>query len=737
MKIFGRRRDKGQSLTDDLVARRNRVGRWAALLVFGVLAIGLAASADRQSLMPGPLSAAHGSLSQCQDCHSGIGEGKFGWLHRVIAPSDPHGDSKSCMSCHKIARDALNPHGVNERRLSERRQTLAKLVKPGDTTLLANARHYLFTAQSATSEGVFCATCHTEHDGRRADMTKVADSRCQACHVIQFDDFEDGHLDYRNYPFRRRTRIQFDHDQHFKTNFPEAVSRKRNTGKVPERCVDCHEPSADRLHMAVKPFSQTCASCHLGQILGKERATGPKGVALLTLPGLDVETLRDKKYALGNWPRDSEAEVSPLMALLIGVDDRRRGLLRIVQGLDLLDLSKASENQLNAVTAFAWEVKKLIHDLITSETSMIKNRIRQATGTKISEERVGRLIAALPRDVLIGTQQEWLPDLSREIADYTKKGGDAAFKFKVPQEKPATKVADWASKTETKKVERAIAQQASSGQAVPGPDSWSISPFGELIKGEADRRRREAERREAEQAEKAAEREEAEQASAKEEAEEPPDKAGSSYATFSEKLDSEAWAALGGWYRRDFAILYRPARHKDQFLRTWLDITSRRSGRKASTQAMLDAAFAHLSNKDAQGQCTKCHSVDDVIRRGGRRPTRLINWAPATHALKAQRFTRFLHEPHFGVVGEKGCLTCHDMAKPAANKPAYKATYKSGDPLMFVSNFQSINKKTCDECHNEASSLQDCTLCHNYHVTKVQSPDMATSIPKAAAAPKK
>ena len=714
-----------------------------ALLVFGVLAVGLAASADRQSLMPGPLSAAHGSLSNCQDCHSGVGEGKFGWLHRVIAPSDPHADSKSCMSCHKITRDALNPHGVDDRTLKQRTETLAKLVKPDDTTLLANARHYLFTAESATSNGVFCATCHTEHDGRRADMTKVADSRCQACHVIQFDDFENGHLDYRNYPFRRRTRIQFDHDQHFKTNFPEAVSRKRNTGKVPGRCVDCHEPSADRLHMAVKPFSQTCGSCHLSQILGKERATGPKGVALLTLPGLDVETLQDKKYALGNWPRDSEAEVSPLMALLIGVDDRRRGLLRIVQGLDLLDLSKASENQLKAVTAFAWEIKKLIHDLITSDTSMIKNRIRKATGTKISEERVGRLIAALPRDVLIGSQQEWLPNLSEEVAEYDEKGGAAAFQFKVPQEKPATKVADWASKTETKKVEPIVEQPAAlartnaSGQAVPGPNSWSISPFGQLVKGEADRKRLEAERREAAEAEKAAEREDAGGASDKEEVEDPADKAQNNYATFSEKIDSEAWAALGGWYRRDFAILYRPARHKDAFLRTWLDISSRRNARNRSTQAMLDAAFSHLSGKDAQGQCTKCHSVDEVKRRDGRQPARVINWAPATYALKARRFTRFLHEPHFGVVGEKGCLTCHDMAKPAAGKAAYKTTYKGGDPFSFVSNFQSVNKKTCDECHNKSSSLQDCTLCHNYHVTKVESPDMATSIPKTASVPKK
>ena len=44
--------------------------------------------------------------------------------------------------------------------------------------------------------------------------------------------------------------------------------------------------------MAVAPFEQTCAGCHLDQILGKERVSGPKGIAFLSLPGLDLQTLK-------------------------------------------------------------------------------------------------------------------------------------------------------------------------------------------------------------------------------------------------------------------------------------------------------------------------------------------------------------------------------------------------------------------------------------------------------------
>jgi hypothetical protein len=64
--------------------------------------------------------------------------------------------------------------------------------------------------------------------------------------------------------------------------------------------------------MAVVPFAQTCATCHLDQIIGKERATGPKGIAFLSLPGMDLETLRSKNAPIGEWPELSEAEITPL-----------------------------------------------------------------------------------------------------------------------------------------------------------------------------------------------------------------------------------------------------------------------------------------------------------------------------------------------------------------------------------------------------------------------------------------
>ena len=89
--------------------------------------------------------------------------------------------------------------------------------------------------------------------------------------------------------------------------------------------------------MAVAPFEQTCAACHPGQIIGKERVSGPKGIAFLTLPGLDLQTLRKKKASIGEWPEASEAELTPFMKVMISRSERGRALIKSVDRLNLQD----------------------------------------------------------------------------------------------------------------------------------------------------------------------------------------------------------------------------------------------------------------------------------------------------------------------------------------------------------------------------------------------------------------
>ena len=86
-------------------------------------------------------------------------------------------------------------------------------------------------------------------------------------------------------------------------------------------------------------------------------------------------------------------------------------------------------------------------------------------------------------------------------------------------------------------------------------------------------------------------------------------------------VDPESWAEYGGWYRQDYAIFYRPIGHKDKFIYSWLFLTGPQAPKGDGSPAA--AVFDFLTHKDAQGSCTKCHSVDDMEGGG-----RVVNFSP-------------------------------------------------------------------------------------------------------------
>ncbi|MEZ5923821.1 MAG: hypothetical protein R3D57_05490 [Hyphomicrobiaceae bacterium] len=174
--------------------------------------------------------------------------------------------------------------------------------------------------------------------------------------------------------------------------------------------------------MAILPFEQACSSCHLDQILGKERASGPKGIAFLSMPGLDLETLRAKKAPIGEWPETSEAPLTPFMMVMLGRTERGRVALEIASGLNLMDLSGASESEIKAVTDLVWEIKLLYHTLITAGASAVVGKLDIGGGSTLPATSVADLTASIPRDVLLNAQQRWLPNLSAEIESPEKAG---------------------------------------------------------------------------------------------------------------------------------------------------------------------------------------------------------------------------------------------------------------------------------------------------------------------------
>jgi hypothetical protein len=752
------------------VVRRDRIARQVAAFTVTCLGLVFVFSHGTQFLMPGPLSSAHGAIEDCRGCHAATGGGQLGWL-KGLAGGAPHADDKACLTCHQMPETALNAHGAAETVLDKSTERLAKLATTTPQPVAARAQDALFPAHDLAAGKVACATCHQEHRGAGFDLKLVSNAQCRSCHVVKFESFDAGHPAFQDYPFRRRTRIAYDHAGHFGKHYPELA--KKEPGKsIPATCSACHASSADRRVMAVKPFEQTCSTCHLDQITGKERASGPKGIAFLSIPGIDVASLRKTGAQIGEWPDESEAALTPFMKVMIGRSERGRAILKSLAGVNLQDLSGASADQIKAVTALTGEIKRLFHGLIAGKASEVLAGLQIGDGPQLGGSMIADLTANLPRDVIVSAQQTWLPNLAKEMGERQRSGAKETL-----IEHKTTVLAFMQSRADVPVVRPLRMAQADEGEALtrrqlPSGTPWSIEGRGAGEESSGARARPPAatpepkavaepepvdaaapaaeagpqtdellaptdvELREIKAREKGAppqtttaapaatgtaaadEGRANGDASASGDVAAPRPAAVPVAESIESELEPENWADTGGWYRQDHAIYYRPVGHKDKFVATWLSLTGPYApkGDPAPAAAVFDA----LVGKDAPGSCAKCHSIDDLSGRG-----RAVNFAPADGLSKSGHFTRFVHEPHFGLMEERGCLTCHALEP---NSTPLKS-YEQGDPAVFSSNFGAVKKDTCTTCHASGMARQDCGLCHAYHVNGVETPVMKTKIP--------
>jgi hypothetical protein len=866
---------------------RDRLAVLMALVTVVCLGSALFLAKGMKFLMPGPLTSAHGAIENCNACHTKSGTGKLSWI-QGLAPGDPHADSQACLTCHKMPNTAFNAHGASLEVLKRSTKRLTKIAAEIRAPRWARAQSVTFPSQDVAARSLNCATCHQEHQGVNFNLNKISNEQCQSCHVVKFDSFDGRHPEFENYPFKRRSPIIYDHAGHFGKHFPE-LAKKEPARRIPATCSTCHDSREDKRIMAVAPFEQTCRSCHLGQITGKERVSGPKGVAFLTLPGLDLQTLKKKNAVIGEWPTASEAELTPFMKVMISRSERGRTLIKTVDSLNLQELTDASDDQIKAVTDLAWEIKRLFYALVAGKASDVLGDLNIDCGAKLSANLVADLTASIPRDVVVSAQQQWLPNLRAEMANrpdpndqeqtcwITTLGGwvttmtepklaidgepvstdepggftqvvqqtetegapvavaknlrvDPYGRLKGQEDEAEAAKADAvkaeaaqpkgsAGKAETasarpdggnkklssneppqaKEVEQPRAKAADQTDDLLNPTEDELReiarPGAPAVKGytayagpdggkervSANEPSRPAKARSeggeklAQAAPKAADQTDdllnptedelrgggapikgTEKAGPSEDAvrgrtpaNAAPDRPGSAGAaskadakapasapvvsdaapaqpqarvapviSLESDIDPESWAEYGGWYRQDHAIFYRPVGHKDKFIFSWLFLTGPQAPKGDRSPAA--AVFDYLTSKDAQGSCTKCHSVDDIRGKG-----RLVNFSPPKIETRLGRFTNFIHEPHFGVLENRGCLTCHNLEK---SRP-YLQGYEQGNPRKFVSNFGAVKKDLCQTCHTSSMARQDCLLCHKYHVNGVTTPMMSTRIP--------
>ncbi len=706
--------------------RRRLASIWAATFTVGLVTLALSGAPFGDLLVPGPLTGHHGRIADCGDCHESYHEGPAGWVLAALEGSPVRDDTQRCLTCHEHDRDEAGaPHTLPPALLD------AGVAAGGERQPIEQALiDVLFTPpHEAVHNGLACATCHSEHRGARFDQTELSNERCQTCHGTTFAALADGHPPFTDYPYRRRTRIVFDHRSHATRHFAEHDPPRENV-----RCIDCHAPSAMGGGMIVRGYEETCAECHDGDIGGVADA-GPRGVAVMRVPGIDLVELRERGIGIGGWPEFADEPLTPFMRVLLEAEPGMADALARIEDIDLLDLRDAGAEEVAAVERLAWAVKGLVRDLAVEGAPGLAERMAGGLGVPIDERRLRELTGLLPPDVAHAAQQAWFPDLHRELALHAR--GEPVPPVLGALDEPAAEVPT-PSIAGTGDLLAGdggagdiLASGADAGDLLTGDGGTgdilaSDAGAGDLLAGDVDADEILASDAGADDILTgdtggqtdgllAGDTGGGETAvglfpaapSRTESADLPDD-------DMPPDVDHERLARLGGWYRSSQTLYYRPAGHADPFLRSYVDIAG-----NAAEGSEARHLFSELTAEDAPGRCNKCHSIDQ--RADGGLEAQWLPWRPD---IERGAFTVFSHETHFSLLGEKGCVTCHTLGA----EETYLDSFSNHDPAVFASNFDTLPVSVCADCHTPDVAGDDCTLCHRYHVGQFITRTMPTEM---------
>ncbi len=183
---------------------------------------------------PGPVSSKHANFeSNCSKCHG--------------AKMQAGDTSKQCKICHEKTGD-----------------------KPGVYTYSA---HYLYNTKDVArimagqkKHGKMdapCSVCHTEHQGREAIITRVADTNCVDCHA--YGSFNKKHPEFA---FAKKkipddASLKFTHIKHTKLVM-EKIQKETGSLYTEKACFYCHTPKPDGKEFQPIQFEPHCGNgCHL------------------------------------------------------------------------------------------------------------------------------------------------------------------------------------------------------------------------------------------------------------------------------------------------------------------------------------------------------------------------------------------------------------------------------------------------------------------------------------------
>ena len=267
-------------------------------------------------------------------------------------------------------------------------------------------------------QSLACSSCHQDHLGANFDMKSMSDNACQACHKEQYHSFATNHPEFENWPTKRRTRIAFDHAAHEAKHFLKE--------KQEFTCAACHRQDSQGDIQLTLGYDETCASCHDKDI----GASWEAGLALFSLPMLEVEALEEAGHAIGQWPEEAAEEfdgaLPVLTKLLLAADPKAaESMVKLGADFDFFDVDVDDPEHLQAAAEVVWAAKELMLDVSTHGHSAIQQRVESLLGREISREELSQLVAHLSPESLAVITERWLPGLAEEISERREGTGGA------------------------------------------------------------------------------------------------------------------------------------------------------------------------------------------------------------------------------------------------------------------------------------------------------------------------
>jgi predicted CXXCH cytochrome family protein len=251
----------------DAHRRRDPIARAQVLLpLLVLLGVGAFWGVDQalqgeERYTAGPLATAHASWEQnCTVCHvSAQPLGATNWL--AVTLQQTHVADAACQQCH-----AGPIHHESQRR----------------------------------AEVAGCTSCHREHQGRRADLVRVADAHCTRCHdnldahlhgqtKSKYESFQGGFANHPEFQILRKEekdpgQVEFNHKLHMMPGL-----RKQLDSSVPFTLADLPTEWRERYRRPGQtekgPLQLECASCHrldaTSAVAGLPQPARPSGAYML------------------------------------------------------------------------------------------------------------------------------------------------------------------------------------------------------------------------------------------------------------------------------------------------------------------------------------------------------------------------------------------------------------------------------------------------------------------------